>query len=190
MPSRHGARARRSKLAVRHGTSPIGSSARSSLTESGTKPTVRFARADEAPLVFAIMRAAFAEYAGKLPQESGALLETLEDVQNAMTEGGAVLAFTGDVPVGSARFLPDADGLYVGRVAVLPEHRRRGVASALMRFIEKHARATGKAWIRIGVRESLPSNIALYETLGYETVKVEAHGADRSRTMLKQFSDQ
>ena len=135
------------------------------------------------------MRAAFAEYAGKLPQESGALLESLKDVQNAMAEGGAVLAFIGDVPVGSARFLPDGDGLYVGRVAVPPEHRRKGIASTLMRFLEDHARATGKSWIRIGVRESLPSNIALYETLGYATVKIEPHGADRSLTMRKKVSD-
>jgi ribosomal protein S18 acetylase RimI-like enzyme len=134
------------------------------------------------------MRAAFAEYAGKLPQESGALRETLADVQNAMTEGGAVLAFIGDVPVGSARFLPDGDGVYVGRVAVPPEHRRKGIASALMRFVEDYARASGKAWIRIGVRESLPSNIALYQSLGYETVKIEPHGADRSRTMLRRLS--
>jgi ribosomal protein S18 acetylase RimI-like enzyme len=136
------------------------------------------------------MRSAFAEYAGKLPQESGALRESLADVQNAMAQGGAVLAFIGDLPVGSARFEPDGDGLYVGRVAVLPEYRRQGIASALMAFLEDHARATRKAWIRIGVRESLPSNIALYETLGYETLKVEPHGADRSRTMLKRLSDQ
>ena len=136
------------------------------------------------------MRAAFAEYAGKLPQESGALRERLEDVQRAMAEGGAVLAFIDNVAVGSARFEPDGDGLYVGRVAVLPEHRRQGIASALMRFIEDLARSMGKAWIRIGVRESLPSNIALYETLGYQTIKTEPHGADRSRTMVRRLSDQ
>jgi len=141
-------------------------------------------------VVYATMRAAFAEYAGKLPQESGALRETLADVQNAMLQGVAVLAFVGDVPVGSARFLSDGEGLYVGRVAVLPEYRRQGIASALMGFLEDHARATGKAWIRIGVRESLPSNIGLYESLGYATIKTEPHGADRSRTMLKRLSDQ
>jgi len=135
------------------------------------------------------MRAAFAEYAGVLAQPSGALSETLQDVQLAMTSGGAALAFIGATPVGSARFLPDGEGIYVGRVAVLPTYRRRGVASALMRFLEDHARRGGKKHVRIGVRESLPSNIALYQTLGYETAKVEPHGADRSWTMLKRFSD-
>jgi ribosomal protein S18 acetylase RimI-like enzyme len=135
------------------------------------------------------MRAAFAEYAGKLAQPSGALRESAEDVKRAMASGGAVLAFIGDAAVGSARFLPEPEALYVGRVAVLPEYRRRGVASVVMRFFEEHARSQGKAAVRIGVRESLPSNLALYESLGYQRVKSEPHGADRSWTMIKRLSD-
>lgn len=135
------------------------------------------------------MRAAFAEYDGVLAQPSGALRETLEEVRDAMARGGAALAFVDEIPVGCARFVPDGDGIYVGRVAVLPTHRRQGVASALMSFFEEHARHSGKAYVRIGVRESLPSNIALYQSLGYETSRVEPHGADRSLTMLKRLSD-
>jgi ribosomal protein S18 acetylase RimI-like enzyme len=134
------------------------------------------------------MRAAFAEYDGKLAQPSGALSETLEDVQRAMSEGGAALALLDGVAVGSARYVAADDELYVGRVAVLPEYRRRGVASALMRFLEDHALSIGKSSVRIGVRESLPSNLALYEALGYERIKVEPHGADRSWTLIKQLS--
>jgi ribosomal protein S18 acetylase RimI-like enzyme len=135
------------------------------------------------------MRAAFAEYAGVLAQPSGALSETLEDVRDAMASGGAALAYVDETPVGSARFLPDGDGIYVGRVAVLPSYRRQGVASALMRFLEEHAQRSAKIYVRIGVRESLPSNVALYQSLGYETSKIEPHGADRSLTMLKHLSD-
>ena len=131
------------------------------------------------------MRAAFAEYAGVLPQESGALRETVEDVRTAMAQGGAAIAFLGETAVGSARFLPEADALYVGRVAVLPTHRRQGVASALMQFLEGVARGMNRPKVHIGVRESLASNLALYERLGYERVKVEPHGADRSWTMIK-----
>jgi hypothetical protein len=40
------------------------------------------------------MRQAFAEYAGRLPVESGALRETLADVNAAMRAGGAVLALS------------------------------------------------------------------------------------------------
>jgi ribosomal protein S18 acetylase RimI-like enzyme len=138
--------------------------------------------------VYDIMRQAFLEYAGALPQESGALRESVDDVRAAMQEGGAVLAFVGDAAVGSARFLPEDEALYVGRVAVVPACRRRGIASALMRYLEDLARDQGLEAVRIGVRESLPSNIALYEKLGYVEVKREPHGADRSLTMLKRVS--
>ncbi|MBV9898661.1 MAG: GNAT family N-acetyltransferase [Chloroflexi bacterium] len=136
------------------------------------------------------MREAFAEYDGKLPQPSGALRETVEDVRRAMAEGGAALAFIGETGVGSARYLLEADALYVGRVAVLPGYRRRGIASALMAFMEQHAREMGLTRVHIGVRESLPSNLALYESLGYERVNVEPHDADRSWTMIKPLSGQ
>lgn len=133
------------------------------------------------------MREAFAEYAGKLPQESGALRESLDDVRKAMADGGAVLAFIEYEPVASARYLVEEDALYVGRVAVLPAYRRRGFASAVMLFLEHVARQNGRSTMHIGVRESLPSNVALYRKLGYQEVKREPHGADRSITMLKRL---
>ena len=133
------------------------------------------------------MRAAFAEYRGALPVESGAYTETLEDVRAAIADGGAILAFIDDVAVGSARFRPESDDLYVARVSVKPEFRRQGVASAMMRFLEGVAPRYGKPSIRIGVRDSLPSNVGLYQSLGYELVSIDPHprGPDRVWTMRK-----
>lgn len=152
---------------------------------------VRRARADEAPTVYAIMQQAFAEPGAALPVESGALAETLADVKAAMVEGGAVLAFVDDQPVGSARFGCQPDALYVGRVAVLPSHRRQGIASDMMRFLERLAPSLGRRMVRIGVRQSLPSNVALYTSLGYAVVSAEPHprGPDVSLTMCKQLPD-
>jgi ribosomal protein S18 acetylase RimI-like enzyme len=149
--------------------------------------SVRLAALDEAPLVRSIMRQAFAEHAGALPVESGAHAETLEDVVAAMRAGGAVLAFVGDEAIASARFKPVPGGLYVGRVAVLPAHRRRGVASTMMRFLEDVAAGLGRAAIHIEVRDSLPANVGLYQSLGYELVSIEPHprGPDRVWAMRK-----
>jgi ribosomal protein S18 acetylase RimI-like enzyme len=57
----------------------------------------------------------------------------------------------------------------------------------MMRFLEDVARQHGRNAIHIGVRESLPSNVALYVKLGYQEIRREPHGADRSITMLKQL---
>ncbi len=136
------------------------------------------------------MRAAFAELGGALPVESGALTETLDDVKHAIGTGGAVLAFVDGQAVGSARFRPEADALYVARVSVLPTHRRLGIASAMMRFLESVAPSYGRSVIRIGVRDSLPSNVGLYRSLGYEQVRVDPHprGADKVWTMIKRVN--
>jgi ribosomal protein S18 acetylase RimI-like enzyme len=134
-----------------------------------------------------IMHAAFAELQAVLPVASGAATETVEDVLNVMRRGGALLAFLDNVPVGSARFILEPDELYVGRVSVIPTHRRLGIASALMHFCEGVAREHGRPRIRIGVRESLPSNVGLYQALGYEKLSIDPHprGNDRVWTMIK-----
>jgi ribosomal protein S18 acetylase RimI-like enzyme len=152
--------------------------------------SVRLASLDEAPLVRSIMRQAFAEYAGALPVASGAHSESIDDVVAAMRAGGAVLAFGGDEAIGSARYKPVAGGLYVGRVAVLPVHRRRGVASAMMRFLEGVAVRLGRAAIHVEVRDSLPANVGLYQALGYELISIAPHprGPDRVWAMRKSVS--
>lgn len=149
--------------------------------------SVRVASLDEAALVRSIMRQAFAEYAGALPVESGAHVESLEDVVAAMRAGGAVLGFAENQAIASARYRPIDGGLYVGRVAVLPTHRRRGVASAIMRFIEDLAASLGHAAIHIEVRDSLPGNVGLYQSLGYELISIDPHprGPDRVWSMRK-----
>jgi ribosomal protein S18 acetylase RimI-like enzyme len=133
------------------------------------------------------MQAAFAEYLGGLPVESGAHTETDEDVLKVMRGGGAILALDEDEPVGSARFTIEEGALYVGRVAVLPEHRRRGIASTMMRFCERLALQKGRPMVRIAVRDSLPSNVGLYQSLGYEQVSFDPHprGPDHVWTMIK-----
>ena len=133
------------------------------------------------------MVAAFTPYAGALPVESGATTESLADVLAVMRTGGAVLGFLDGQPRGSARFRIEPDELYVGRVSVLPTHRRRGLASAMMAFLASVAADRGLGAVRVQVRDSLPGNVALYESLGYERVSIHPHprGPDRVWTMRR-----
>jgi GNAT superfamily N-acetyltransferase len=121
------------------------------------------------------MQAAFEELRAVLQPPSSSHAESVADVEGAMADGGAVLAWEDDQPVGSARFALRPDHVYVGRVSVLPTHRRRGIATALMRFLEDLARQAGRPSVEIAARASLPSNVRLYEALGYEVVRVEPH---------------
>ena len=142
---------------------------------------------EDAPFLHRVMQAAFAEYDGLLDPPSSTRDETVEDVARAIERGGGLLAWEGDTLVGSARFEPRSDCLYVGRVAVLPEHRRKGVATAIMRRTVDVARALGLPAIRVGVRDSLPSNVRLYQSLGFVVDIVEPHprGPDKTIWMIQ-----
>jgi ribosomal protein S18 acetylase RimI-like enzyme len=52
---------------------------------------------------------------------------------------------------------------------VMPEHRRRGVGSALMRHAEDWARARGDRQIGLQVFQSNRPALNLYHRLGYQT---------------------
>jgi ribosomal protein S18 acetylase RimI-like enzyme len=133
--------------------------------------TIRPAGAEEAGQVHQLMQVAFEEYRGRLIPPSGALTETIEDVHAAIRSGGAFLAFDGDLAVGSARYRLFPGYAYAERVAVLPAHRRRGIAAALMTAFEEAASALGVPEVRAGVRASIPSNLRFYENLGYRVLE-------------------
>jgi GNAT superfamily N-acetyltransferase len=124
----------------------------------------------DAPLVFALTLAAYEEYRGRLTPESGVFEETLADVEHAILHDGAVIAYLDDEAAGCGRYeiAADRSHLYFDRLAVPPAYRRRGVASAIVRWFEQRARDLELPEVRLGVRLALPGNIALYSGLGYE----------------------
>lgn len=129
---------------------------------------VAIATPEEIPIVYDIMRIAFAEYIGKLDPPSGATLATLQDVQKTIQEGGAVLGRIEQQPVASAQFRVRPDHLYIGRLSVLPTCRGRGIASSVLDYMEYLARLLDRPQLRLGTRLSLPKNIALYRRHGFE----------------------
>jgi predicted GNAT family N-acyltransferase len=77
-----------------------------------------------------------------------------------------VLAFEGDVPVGTGRLDLDYGGK-VGRVAVLATHRRSGVGKALMQRLHDIAREQRQA--KLWCNAQLTA-VPFYEGLGYRSV--------------------
>jgi ribosomal protein S18 acetylase RimI-like enzyme len=136
---------------------------------------IRPATADDAALIHRLTLAAYAEYRGVLVPESGVFAQSAADVRADIDRGGAIIARLAGEPVGCGRWeLPaDRSHLYVGRLAVLPAFRGRGIASRMLAWCEAHAVALGLPEVQLGVRLQLPRNRALYERLGYETFGFE-----------------
>jgi len=137
--------------------------------------TLREAGPDDAQVLLHLMRAAFEEYEGVLDPPSGAHQETIDTVGRRLARGAAVLASVEDEPVGFAFYELDEGLLYFGRLSVLPQWRSKGIGGALLDYVERHARETGAAGVRLGVRMQLPHLIARYERRGYRTTKHMTH---------------
>ena len=70
---------------------------------------------------------------------------------------------------------PDGDALYIGRLAVAPEWRRRGIANALIDAVKAEARHRGAKRITLGARIALPGNVALFRRHGFVIVRETCH---------------
>ena len=104
-----------------------------------------------------------------------------------MAQGGAVLAWDSQTAIGSGRFRLEPDFLYIGRLAVLPEHRGAGVGRAMMDFMEHVAVERQLAEIHLTVRMMLPQNLHFYENMGYSMLEIEMHprGGDQVANLVK-----
>jgi len=132
------------------------------------------ARSD-APAAAALIRAAFADQGAPTDPPSSALKETAAAVAKKLAEGGGVAAFAGDEMVALVLFAPDVDALYLGRLAVAPAARGKGLAVRLLALVEAQARGLGFGKTRLRVRLDLPANRRLFESNGYEETVRLAH---------------
>lgn len=77
-------------------------------------------------------------------------------------EGGELLGYVGMQHV--------LDEGYIGNVCTAPQHRRRGVARALLAELEARSRRLDLAFLTLEARASNAAAIALYEGAGYGRV--------------------
>ncbi|WP_099304046.1 GNAT family N-acetyltransferase [Bacillus sp. Marseille-P3800] len=123
--------------------------------------------------IHSMMMAAFDEYKDASPPSS-ALNETIHSIREAMKQGErSLLAFDGDTPVGMVRFFLSEATLYFFRLSVLPSRRGQGIAKALIKELEAIATREGVATTSCKVRISVPTNIALYQSLGYTVTETK-----------------
>jgi len=147
--------------------------------------TTRPARAEDCTAVAGIMRAAFEEHRGHIVPESSALRETAESVAEFLRTGRIFIAEIAGWPVGSVEARLEGDTVYLGRLSVLPESRRRGVAGRLMASVEDYARELGASFVMLKVRIALPQNQRIFLARGYREVGRETHAGFANPTSIR-----
>jgi ribosomal protein S18 acetylase RimI-like enzyme len=137
------------------------------------------------PQILAVIKAAFAEYRGKLDPPSSAERKTVEIVRAELEKAAAIVAQIDDNPIGCVFYQPLDDAVYIDRLAVLPEYRNRGISSALLQRVEEKARARGFTALTLSVRVSLTRQQAYYRKLGFKDYGFGIHDGFSEPTSVK-----
>lgn len=125
------------------------------------------------PELHALVQGVFGALAIDPP--SSMLKETVSDVAARLETETCFVALSGERLIGSVFCAPQDDALYIGRLAVAPGWRGRGVAGALIDAAKDEARRLGATRIRLRARIMLPGNIALFRRHGFFVTAEEAH---------------
>jgi ribosomal protein S18 acetylase RimI-like enzyme len=150
--------------------------------------TIREAKPHEAARIHEITHDA---YAGRDTADPpyAALAETVEDVEEHLKAGGALVALTVDMDgeriVGAIRYREDAPGVLLGyRLAVSPDCQMRGIARKLLVRLDRVALVEGCGEIHLHVRRTSPELLSLYEKCGYQLVD-ETRGPEYSHPVYQ-----
>ena len=127
-----------------------------------------------------LIRASFAEYQGALSPPTGAHEESAASIERKLRESKAVVARVQGELAGVVFFRRQANALYFDRLAVKPAHREQGLATTLVREVERRAVADSVPRVTLRARLAQPGNIAFFASLGYAIYSKAPHSDTRA----------
>lgn len=105
------------------------------------------------------------------PSEISAIIDKLPSPYTPPA-GGLWVAWENDEPVGCVALQSlSADTAEVKRMYVKPEHRRKGIARALVLLVIDEARSRGYSTLRLGTLASMLPAQNLYTGMGFRSIE-------------------
>jgi GNAT superfamily N-acetyltransferase len=144
----------------------------------------------DAAAAIALIHLAFSTQSVQTDPPSSALRDTPQTIAAQIATGGGACAPTGTSLAGIVLWTERDGGLYVGRLAVAPAWRGRGIARALLTAAEQHATHRSLARVHLSTRLALLDNRRLFAAYGYHECELHAHPgylAPTSVTMEKRL---
>ena len=137
--------------------------------------TLRLATAADAAVIADLVRLAFSTQSAQTNPPSSALKETPASITRELSLGGGAVVLDAGALVGAVLWKEEEGSLYVGRLAVGPSQRRRGIARMLMAECEREARRRGLMRMHLGVRLELEDNRRLFLSCGFVDAEFLSH---------------
>jgi GNAT superfamily N-acetyltransferase len=133
----------------------------------------------------ALLARCFDPMEGRIDPPSSFVTMTPETLRAKAAGEVLILALDGATPVGCTFCAPKGGALYLGKIAVAPEWRGRGLLRRMLAEAETVARACGLAALTLQTRVELTGNHATFAALGFRQTGAEAHpGYDRPTSLV------
>ncbi|MBV7377466.1 GNAT family N-acetyltransferase [Maritimibacter dapengensis] len=126
------------------------------------------------PLI-ALIRESFAYMDGRVDPPSSMHRLNAAAIAQQISDGEIWIIGAPDAPEACVFFTPHPAALYIGKLAVAPKSRRRGLARTLMKLAETRARALGFDCLTLQSRIELSENHKTFRRLGFTKTAVTAH---------------
>lgn len=135
-------------------------------------------------LVHALLTMAFASMEGRIDPPSSLSRMDVGALHRAAAEGELWVIEVKAGPLACMILTPQAETLYLGKLAVTPLERGQGLARRLIEVSLTRARALGLSSVSLQTRVELLENHATFAALGFEITGTTAHpGFDRPTTI-------
>lgn len=145
----------------------------------------RAGRQEDWAAVRALVADAFAYMEGRIDPPSSIHRWSAETFATEAQQCAAFLAEADGALIGCAFTRMAGDALYLGKLAVAPGHRGKGVARRLISAVEDHAKLAGLAALQIETRIELTENHQTFRSFGFEKTAETAHeGYDRPTSIV------
>ncbi|SCB38715.1 Acetyltransferase (GNAT) family protein [Rhizobium hainanense] len=126
----------------------------------------------------------FAYMNGRIDPPSSALALTPANLKAKALNEIAYAALDGEQLVGCIFCRPEAESLYVGKLAVLPAAQGKGIGKRLLALAEATARDLGLKDLRLETRIELIDNHATFTAWGFRKTTENRHaGFDRTTSI-------
>ncbi|HEY0124574.1 MAG TPA: GNAT family N-acetyltransferase [Rhizobium sp.] len=141
----------------------------------------RFGRWDE---LLALILASFAYMNGRIDPPSSALSLTPQSLKEKATAEIGYIALDGNQLAGCIFCCPEAESLYIGKLAILPSEQGKGIGRRLLTLAEATARERGLNALRLETRIELTGNHATFARWGFRKTAENRHaGFDRTTSI-------